>query len=377
LGDKPYQKQNAELSKVMAEINKKYGLGTAVEGSKASALDISRLSTGSFSLDVELGGGLPEDRITLIAGPYGSAKSTLALKVVANAQRKYPHRRVLWVDAEGALDLEWAEKNGVDLDNLVVVRPTYAEQALDIVDTMVRTQGVSLVVVDSMAALLPAREMEQSMEDFTIGLSALLNSKFMRKVTSSLRYGQNLTEERDGKTTIVLLNQLREKIGAYGNPETMPGGRALAFYATVIVYLRRGDWKTTKINGRDEEIGQECKFIVDKNRTFPPKRKGVFDLYFNAADGFEATQIDRLKEVVTYAVLWDVIVRKGAWYFLGDEKFQGAEALIRYLRETPKALAAVEEKVMALATRGKDQPITTVGIDPETGEVLSTGKGIE
>lgn len=367
---KDFKEVNAELNKLMSQINKKYGEGTLVDGSTAKALKISRISTGSFSLDVELGGGIPEDRITVIAGPYGSAKTTVALKTVANAQRKYPHKKALWLDVEGALELDWAKENGVDLDKLLVVRPQYAEQALDIVDTIIRTQGISIVVVDSMAALLPAREMEQSMEDFSMGLAGLLNSKFLRKVTSSIRHSKALNEEHEG-ITVILLNQLREKIGAYGNPEVMPGGRAIEFYASVIIFLRRGDWKSVKISGRDENIGQECKFKIEKNKTFPPKRSGIFDLYVKTANGFKATQIDRLKEVLTYAVLWDVVVKKGAWYFVGDEKFQGAEALLEYLRTNQEAVDKIETEVMALATRGKEKVIEVeISYDPDTGEII-------
>lgn len=353
MSEKDFEKENSELNKVMAEISKKYGEGIMSIASKAKALNYSRLRTGSFSLDVETGGGLPENRIITLAGPYEAGKSTLSLKVAKQAQKKYPHRKVLWIDSEGAFDLAWASKQDVDLDQLIIVKPEYAEQAFDIVDNMVRQPNICLVVVDSITALLPAREMEESMEEWQIGLNAYLNAKFLKKITSSLWQKKSLSSEETNRCTVLLLNQLRDKIGGYGYvKDTMPGGRAIGHYSSVIIYVRPGEWLKEKIRGREEIVGQIIKFNIEKNRTYPPKKKGSFDFYTQNTSQFKAGQINRVKEVLTYGVIWDIIVRKGAWYYFGDEKFQGGTALLEYLQNNESIIEELEQKILEKVSSG-------------------------
>lgn len=373
-----FDKELGELQKNMKAIKKKYGKGIARQGEEIEqAIRIPRVSTGSFTLDVELGGGIPENRITMIAGHEGSGKTTMALKMASYYQDKYPQKKVLWVDAESALDVEWMKKHGVNTEQLILITPQYQEQALDIVDTSIRTGGISAAFVDSMTALLPGREMEGSMEDEQMALQARYNSKFMRKVSSSMRV------KRGQDVSLILLNQLRSKVASWGAPDTIPGGRAIKFYSSVIISLKRGDWREVEINGEKESIGQECKFLIRKNRTYAPNRKGAFDLYFKDADGFEAGEIDRLKEVVTYAVLWGIITRRGAWYYINKDednevKRQGKEALLDFLRENPDVLEGIENKVKNKVidddkkSNEDDKIVEKDGklINTETGEVL-------
>lgn len=349
-----FSKEMAELTKTIEKINKQYGEGTVVDASRASALKYSRIRTGSFSLDVEIGGGLPENRITVLAGPYESTKTTIALKTVSNAQTKYPQRKVMWVDGEGALDLEWAKLQGVDLDRMMVVRPQYMEQALDIVDNMVRQAGVSLIVVDSMAALLPEREMEGSMEDQQMGLNAAITSKFMRKVTSSLWYNKLMTNEIENPCTVLLINQFRKKLG-FGGGDTMPGGESMNHYPTVIVYFRAGGWIQKKMSGVERVVGREIKFRTEKNKTFPSKRSGVFSFYFQDTEEFKAGEFDRMTEILTYGVIWDEIVRKGAWYYLGEEGFHGKDALVDYLKNNSDEVDRLEKAIMKKVIEGDQQ----------------------
>jgi len=363
-GKREIHPEEVELSKVMNEIDKKYGKGITSYASQAKGLNITRISTGSFGLDIETGGGIPENKVTTIVGPYEAGKTTLALKTIKAAQTKYPNRKTVWIDAEGALDLAWTKKQGVDMDNLILVKPQYAEQAFDIILNMVRVPDISAIVLDSVAALVPSREAEDSMEDWSIGLNAYLNSKFLRKLSSALWTGKTLNEKGNG-CSIILLNQLRVKVGGYGaGKDIMPGGKALDFYSSLRVDLMPGEWKTGEIRGRDEVVGREIRFKTEKNRTFPAKKKGSFDLYTQDTGSIKAGQIDRLKEVITYGVIWDVIVRKGAWFHLGDEmKFHGNTQLIRYLEENPDNLADIERRI--LQKIDEEQEEKEVLVDPE------------
>jgi len=340
-----------DFDTVMKEINKQYGGGIASYASDAKALNISRIPTGSFALDVETGGGLPENRINTIVGPYESAKTTLSLKTVKEAQKKYPDKDVVWVDAEGALDLQWVKKQGLETERMIIIRPLYTEQAFDIILNMVRVPSISLVVLDSLTALTPSREAEESMEDWQMGLSAYLNSKFLRKLSSALWTGKTLKDDNN-KCTVLLLNQLRTQVGGYGGgKDILPGGRALDFYAMLRIDLKAGEWRKGTIRGVEEVVGREINFKTEKNRTFPAKKKGSFDLYTQDFGGFRAGGIDRIKEVLVYAVIWDIVQRSGAWYYYtteqGEEmKFHGNNELVKYFREYPQVVKDIENAVL-------------------------------
>lgn len=369
-----------ELEKVIKEINKKYGEGTITTASKALAVKIKRIPTGSFSLDVETGGGYPQGRITIITGHYSSGKSFLALKAVCEAQKIYPDKLAVWVDQEGSFDKEWAEVFGVNLDSLYVVRPPTAEAGFDIILSFLQHNDVSIIVLDSLAAMSSTREIEKSMEDSSLmGGNAKLNNEFFRKAQAILNMG-SLEEERE-QPVLIIINQLRDSMDPY-KKEVMPGGRGQEFFASLIIQVRVGDRYVEKAeDGREIYVGHQLKFKVEKNKTFPPKRTGEFDLYVQTSKkGFKAGDIDRLKEVVKYAVYWDVIQKRGPWYTVMDNpdwKFQGGEAVLEFLRTNEDAMRAVEERVKAIAlntSRSSDKLLyeTEDGItyDPETGEVI-------
>jgi recombination protein RecA len=269
--------------------------------------------------------------------------------MMANAQKRYPDRMGVWVEWENTLDLDWAIQQGVDLDKLIILQPETTEQGMDMIDALIRSKGAHLIVVDSIAAMLPSKELEISFEDATMGLAGLLNSRFFRKITQALRYHRSLTEENPAKTTVLLTNQLRDKLGSYGNPEIMPGGKALRYHSAVIVWLRQGDFLTKKVAGKDVKIGQVINFRSKKNKTSAPQREGEFDYYFTRSNGFEPGQIDRAKEIITYAILWGVIRKNHGWYYIGEDGMNGKEAVYEYLMNNPEKREAIEATVLEIA----------------------------
>lgn len=372
---------NKEIEKLKKEINKKYGTGTITTASKAVAVKVKRIPSGSFALDCETGGGYPKGRITIIAGPFSAGKSFLAYKAIAEAQKMYPDQDPWWIDQEGSFEGEWASKFGIDLDRLEVVRPATSEQALDIATVLIGRSDISLVVVDSLAAMSPKGEVEGSMEDFTIGLAARQNNKFFRKAQAVLNMG-NLEEDIE-KPALIIINQLRDTMDKY-KPETMPGGRGQEYASSLTIFVRTGDkYIEKKDDGTEVYVGHQLKFKTEKNKTFAPKRTGIFDIYVaEANNGFQAGQIDRLKEIITYAVRWDVIKKAGSWFtILGNEdwKFQGGAQVLEFLRDNQEIAEEVAGKVLAMATTTTKQSteeleyVTEDGktVDPETGEILS------
>jgi recombination protein RecA len=375
---------NREIEKLKKDINKKYGDGTITTASKAVAVTVKRIPTGSLALDCETGGGYPKGRITIIAGPFSAGKSFLAYKAIAEAQKMYPDQDPWWIDQEGSFEGSWASKFGIDLNRLEVVRPATSEQALDIATVLLGRADIPLVVIDSLAAMSPKGEVEGSMEDFTMGLSARQNNKFFRKAQAVLNVG-NLEEEIE-KPAVIIINQLRDTMDKY-KPETMPGGRGQEYASSLTIFVRVGDrYIEKKADGTEVYVGHQVKFKTEKNKTFSPKRTGVFDIYVaEANNGFQAGEIDRLKEIITYAVRWDVIKKAGSWFtILGNEdwKFQGGAQVLEFLRENDEIREEVASKVLAMSTsvtkknEGELSFVTEDGktIDPETGEVLSDGE---
>lgn len=367
------------LQQTLNAINKKFGTGTIVKASEARSLVIRRVPTGSFALDVELGGGYPVGRIIAIAGAYSASKTTLALHAVRNFLLAFPNKNAVWEDAEGAFDPEWASAIVGEelLDRLILLQPKTSESGMDVADVLIRSGEVCLFVLDSLAATVPTAEVEGSVEDWTMGLAARLNGKFLRKAQAGLTVA-DLTDEEELPCTVLILNQLRDTMDKY-KPEIMPGGRALGFFASIIIFLRVGERYKIKdsASGKEIVVGQEVKFKTEKNKTFPPFRTGSYDLYVDDRNvqGITPSQIDRLKEVMTYAIYWGVIQRRGAWYYIGEElKFQGGEALLEGLRTDVALQKRVEEQVMAIALQGKAKaqilPTETRKIDYETGEIL-------
>lgn len=318
--------KNAAVQSIVDEIKEKYGEGSIMKLGEARKVDVDSIPTGSISLNLALGvGGIPKGRIVEIYGPESSGKTTLALHVVAEAQKR--GGIVSFIDAEHALDPDYARKIGVKVDDLLISQPDTGEQALNIVETMVRSGAVDLIVIDSVAALTPRAEIEGRMEDQQIGLQARLMSHALRKLTAiSAKSG----------TTVIFINQIRMKIGImFGNPETTPGGKALKFYSSVRIEVR----KAAQLKKGDEVIGTRVKAKVVKNKVAPPFRTAEFDILYNEG-------ISRYGDLIYTGIKHDIVKKSGSWLSFGDEKLgQGVEASRDFLREHPKIAQEIEKKI--------------------------------
>ena len=321
-------KQKA-LSAALTQIERAFGKGSVMRmGASNPSVEIEAISTGSLGLDIALGiGGLPKGRIVEIYGPESSGKTTLALHVIAEAQKS--GGTCAFVDAEHALDTIYAAKLGVDLDDLLVSQPDNGEQALEITDTLVRSGAIDVLVIDSVAALTPRAELEGEMGDSLPGLQARLMSQALRKLTGSIN---------KSNTLVIFINQIRMKIGVmYGNPETTTGGNALKFYASVRLDIRR----TGQIKEREDIIGSETRVKVVKNKVAPPFKQVQFDIIYGEG-------ISKTGELIELGVKSGAIEKSGAWYAYGSTKIgQGKEAARRFLKENPAIAAEIEDKVRA------------------------------
>jgi recombination protein RecA len=311
----------------VGQIEKQFGKGAIMRlGQKGPIQPIDAISTGSISIDYALGvGGVPRGRVVEIFGPESSGKTTLALQVIAEAQKL--GGMAAFVDAEHALDAAYAQKLGVDLDNLLVSQPDNGEQALEIVEVLIRSGGVDVVVVDSVAALVPKAEIEGEMGDAQMGLQARLMSQALRKLTGVVS---------KSKTCLVFINQLREKIGVmFGNPETTTGGRALKFYASVRIDIRR----IASIKDGDVVVGGRTRVKVVKNKVAPPFREAEFDVMYGEG-------ISRMGDLLDLAVEKRVIEKSGAWFAYGGERLgQGRENAKQFLKENPDIARTIEDRV--------------------------------
>lgn len=317
----------AALNNAVAAIEKNYGKGSIMKlGDSSANIDIEAIPTGSISLDVALGvGGVPRGRIIEIYGPESSGKTTVALHMIAEAQKR--NGIAGFIDAEHALDPQYAKKIGVDIDNLYISQPDNGEQALEIAETMIRSGALDIVIVDSVAALVPKAEIEGDMDDQQVGLHARLMSKAMRKLTGVINRSN---------CAVVFINQLREKVGImFGNPEVTTGGRALKFYASVRMDVRRVE----AIKQGGEIIGNHTKVKVVKNKVAPPFKEAEFDIMFGQG-------ISREGDLIDLAVKVDAVQKSGAWYAYKEEKIgQGRENAKTFLREHPEIMAEVEVQV--------------------------------
>jgi recombination protein RecA len=322
------------LNLVLKQIERSFGKGAIMRLGDATQMKVETLSTGALTLDVALGGGLPKGRIIEIYGPESSGKTTLALHAIAETQKA--GGVAAFVDAEHALDPTYSAALGVDIENLLVAQPDHGESALEIVDQLVRSAAVDLVVVDSVAALVPRAEIEGEMGDNQMGLQARLMSKALRKIAGNI--GKSAS-------TVIFLNQLRQKIGVtYGNPEVTTGGTALKFYASVRLDIRR--IQTLK-KGNEGEYGIRAKVKVAKNKVAPPFRIAEFDIIFGSG-------ISRLGCMLDMAEENDVIVRKGAWYsYNGENIGQGRDNTLKYLEEKPEIAIEIEQLLKAKLAEGK------------------------
>ncbi|SIS85162.1 recombinase RecA [Paracoccus saliphilus] len=329
MNDKRSADKQKALDSALAQIERQFGKGSIMKlGADNPVAEIEATSTGSLGLDIALGiGGLPKGRIIEIYGPESSGKTTLTLHAVAEEQKK--GGVCAFVDAEHALDPLYARKLGVNLDELLISQPDTGEQALEIVDTLVRSGAVSMVVIDSVAALTPKAEIEGDMGDHQVGAQARLMSQAMRKLTASIGRSNCM---------VVFINQIRMKIGVmFGNPETTSGGNALKFYASVRLDIRR----TGSVKDRDEVTGNTTRVKVVKNKVAPPFRQVEFDIMYGEG-------ISKVGELIDLGVKAGVVEKSGAWYSYGDERIgQGRENAKQYLRDNPAAADVIEDKIRA------------------------------
>ena len=319
------------LDAVLLQIEKQYGKGSIMRlGDEAGSIEIDVIPTGCLSLDIALGiGGLPRGRIIEIYGPESSGKTTVALHAIAEAQKM--GGVAAFIDAEHALDPVYAKKLGVKLDDLYVSQPDTGEQALDICDALVRSSAVDIIVIDSVAALTPKAEIEGDMGDSHVGLQARLMSQALRKLTGIVN---------KSNTCVVFINQLREKVGVmFGNPETTTGGKALKFYASMRLDIRRTD----TLKDADGAVGNRTKAKIVKNKLAPPFRQAEFDIVFGEGISQEGCIID-------LGVQFDVIGKSGAWFSYNGEKVaQGREKMRLFLKDNPEIMKEIEEKIRSAA----------------------------
>jgi recombination protein RecA len=329
-GPEPSGKTKA-LGLALDTIEKQFGKGSIMKLGEAGETKVECYPTGSISLDLALGGGIPKGRIIEIYGPESSGKTTLTLHAIAEVQKQ--GGTAAFIDAEHALDPAYAKRIGVDVDNLLLSQPDNGEQALEITETLVRSNAVDIIVVDSVAALVPRAEIEGDMGDSHMGLQARLMSQALRKLTGVISRS---------KATVIFINQIRMKIGVmFGNPETTTGGNALKFYASVRMDIRR----IAQIKQGDNIIGNRTRVKVVKNKIAPPFRQAEFDIMYNEG-------ISRSGDVLDLAAEHDIVEKAGAWYAYNDQKIgQGREATKKYLEENPKVLDEIAKKVMTEASK--------------------------
>ena len=330
------------------QIDKAFGKGTLVRLGEKPTEPIDSISTGSLGLDIALGiGGIPKGRIVEIYGPESSGKTTLALQVIAQTQAK--GGICAFIDAEHALDVSYAKRLGVDVENLLVSQPDYGEQALESLETLTRSGATDLIVIDSVAALTPKSEIEGDMGDAHVGLQARLKSQALRKIT-----GLSHTMS----ATVIFINQIRMKIGTmgYGSPETTTGGNALKFYASVRIDVRR----VATLKQNDSPIGNRVRAKVVKNKVAPPFREAEFDIMFGYGISIEG-------ELVDYGVKLDIIDKSGSWFSYGDMKLgQGKENVKKFLKENKETALEIQEKILAALRTKEDIP--TFGNDSSDDE---------
>jgi recombination protein RecA len=313
------------LGMALEQIEKQFGKGSIMKLGDAHTIAVETIPTGSLSLDIALGGGVPKGRVVEIYGPESSGKTTLTLHAIAEVQKN--GGTAAFIDAEHALDPAYAKRIGVDVDNLLLSQPDNGEQALEITETLVRSNAVDIIVVDSVAALVPRAEIEGDMGDALPGLQARLMSQALRKLTGVINRS---------KATVVFINQIRMKIGVmFGNPETTTGGNALKFYASVRMDIRR----IGQIKQGDNVIGNRTRVKVVKNKIAPPFREAEFDIMYNEG-------ISQSGDILDLAVARNIVEKAGAWFAYGEGKIgQGREAAKAYLQENPKVMQEIAKKV--------------------------------
>jgi recombination protein RecA len=314
------------LGLALETIEKQFGKGSIMRLGEGHKVNVETIPIGALSLDIALGGGIPKGRVVEIYGPESSGKTTLTLHAIAEVQRN--GGTAAFIDAEHALDPAYAKRIGVDVENLLLSQPDNGEQALEIVETLVRSNAVDLIVVDSVAALVPRAEIEGDMGDSLPGLQARLMSQALRKLTGVINRS---------KGTVIFINQIRMKIGVmFGNPETTTGGNALKFYASVRMDIRR----ISQIKQGDQVVGNRTRVKVVKNKVAPPFREAEFDIMYNEG-------ISKTGDVLDLGIKYGIVEKGGAWLTYGNTKVSGREAMRTYLQENPKVMEEIATKVRA------------------------------
>ncbi|MDY6834092.1 MAG: recombinase RecA [Chloroflexota bacterium] len=340
------------LELTLAQIEKQFGKGSIMKlGEASSKLTVECISTGSLSLDMALGGGLPRGRVVEIFGAESSGKSTLSFHIMAEAQKN--EGVAAYIDVEHALDPSYAAKCGVSVDDLLVSQPDTAEQALEITEALVRSGAVDVVIVDTVAALVPRAEIEGDMGDMQVGLQARLMSQALRKLTATIGKSRSVT---------IFINQLREKIGVFfGNPEITPGGRALKYYSSVRIELRRAE----SIKVGSEIIGNRTRAKVVKNKIAPPFRATEFDIMFDRG-------IDKEGDILDLAVSMGIVKKAGAFFSLGDNRMgQGRENAKEFLRQHSEVYSEIEQQVKSNSSLVRNLvPVVRSGAEPEEDSLV-------
>lgn len=331
------EKQKA-VELALAQIERAFGKGAIMKMGEANKIAVETIPTGSVSLDIALGGGVPRGRVVEIFGPESSGKTTLTLHIIAEAQKR--GGQAAFIDAEHALDPEYARKIGVDVDNLLISQPDSGEQALEITETLVRSNAIDVIVVDSVAALTPKAEIEGEMGDAHMGLQARLMSQALRKLTSAIS---------KSKTTVIFINQIRMKIGImFGNPETTPGGNALKFYSSVRMDIRNIGKLEEGVGDDKEIVGNRVRVKVVKNKVAPPFRTAEFDIMYNKG-------ISHVGDLIDLATRYEVARKSGAFYTYKDLKLgQGRENVKNFLESNQKVMKELEKEVRELINKLKE-----------------------
>ncbi len=348
MAEKEKTKSKEEMLKdTLKQIEKQYGKGSIMKLGDRASVDMDAISSGSLAIDAALGiGGFPKGRIIEIYGPESSGKTTLALHAIAECQKK--GGRTAFIDAENAIDPMYAKKLGVNIDELILSQPDSGEQALEITELLIKSGAIDLIVIDSVAALVPQAELDGEMGDSSVGLQARLMSKAMRKLAGVMNRGE---------CTAIFINQLREKIGVfYGNPETTTGGRALKFYSSVRLDVR----KSEAIKNGTEIIGNKVNVKVVKNKVAPPFKVAQIEIYYGEG-------ISKMSEIINMGVDYDIIQKSGAWFSYKNEKIgQGREAVRAYLKANPELAAEIEGQIREkLYEIGNSIPVGEEEVDAE------------
>ena len=348
---------NSEALKVVANINKKLGAGTVVTADKVRLAE--RITTGSLTLDVVLGGGWPMNHWVELVGEASHGKTALALKTIGANQKLNPEFTAVWIAAE-AFDAKYAELCGVDTQRVILVETNSMEDAFDAVIQFMESKAVDMVVVDSLPALVPSAEDEKHMEEFTVGRGALITNKFFRKVASATK--RDLVEA-ERPVLGIMINQYRMKIGVmHGDPRTTPGGLGKDYAYSIRAEVKRDDWLEVGTGQDKRRVGQTIRVRTIKNKTFPPQQTAYLDFYFADGGAIDAGGFDTGKEIVALSILNGIVDRRGGWMYYGERKWQGAQALIDSLREEVVLRDEISRAVMDTL---KSNPVLMVEADDE------------